>query len=411
MNIKWTSWIPREGLSPEFIVNDDNGSLSICMGDAPVLYGKFLSDKIDIDSQMIVFEASFSDQNVVNQEKCIFAMISFYDSENVMLARDYADITGGNKLYRKLNAPETAAYAILELGARWCPNAVVEFKNISLKPAGNYAPRLVNIATTYQIQQDSPAKNLEVMIDVINKAGESNPDVILLSELVYESHLNMTAELAQPIPGSLTGAIGEYAKKYNSYIIFTMNEKDNGAIYNTGVVIGRDGKVCGKYRKVHLPLSEAEAGTSPGDRHGIFELDFGKIGIIICYDQFFLEMSRTLALMGAEIIFIPTMGEDEIIHKAIARANGVYVTVSGYDGAKSSRIVNPLGEIVSHVQSTEAAYVTEEIDLNKRFFVHWMSIGNGKGETRSLYQKERAINTYDNISKEAHKIDGLKQTK
>lgn len=404
-NVKWTAWFPRKELSPEFAVADNNGNdkLSISMGDDINLYGKFLSSEIYIDSPMIIFEASFSCQNAVNQEKCIFAMISFYNSEKVLLERDYADIID-SKLYRKLDAPENAAYLILELGVRWCANAVVEFENISLKPAESEPPRLVKIATTYQDQQDTPGENLQDMIRVISKAGESNPDVILLSELVYESYYKDPIKLAQPVPGVLTEKIGEYAKKYNTYIIFSMNEQDGDIIYNTAVIIGRDGKVCGKYRKIHLPLSEAESGTSPGDTHGIFDLDFGRIGVIICYDQMFLESSRTLALMGAEIIFIPTMGEDEILHKAIARSNGVYVTVSGYAGAKSSRIANPLGEVINCVQSKEASYAVEQIDLNKRHFVYWMSIGAGNGELNSLFQKERAINTYDNLNKETHKL-------
>jgi hypothetical protein len=99
------------------------------------------------------------------------------------------------------------------------------------------------------------------------------------------------------------------------------------------------------------------------------------------------------------------MGEDEIVHKAIARANGVYVTVAGYDGAKSSRIVNPLGEVINCVKSKEALHCVEQVDLNKRHFVYWMSIGPGLGELNSLFRKERAINTYDNLAKEVHKIN------
>jgi predicted amidohydrolase len=402
-NIKWAKWSPRKDLSPEFFIDGDK--LSIKTGDNAALYGKFLSSEIAINSQMIVFECEFAckNGNVENEEKCIFAMLSFYNSEKSLLARDYADITG-NKLYRKLDAPENAAYVILELGLRWCANVSVEFKNIRLSDAGAYEPRLVKIATTFKERQETKEQNLEVMIDRINKAGESNPDVILLSEHVYESCYTESIPSGQPIPGPLTDKLGEYAKKYNTYIIFSMCEIDNGVIYNTAPVIGRDGKVCGKYRKVHLPLNEAEMGTTPGDAYPVFDLDFGRVGIVICYDQFFLESARTLALKGAEIIFIPTMGEDEIIHKAIARANGVYVTVAGYDGAKSSRIVNPLGEVINCVPSKEIAYAASQVDLNKRSFVYWMSIGPGNGEINSLFRKERAINTYDDINKQVHKI-------
>ena len=409
-NVTWTSWSPRKELSPEFFIEDNK--ISIKINDNPNLYGKFLSSEIPMsesDLRMIIFEALFSCNNVKNQENSVFAMISFYDSDKNMLERNYADIIDDGKtkkLYRKLDAPENAAYIILEIGARYCPDSVVEWENIRLEATEKDPPRTVKIATTFKERQPTVAENLKSMVNIISKAGESNPDVILLSELVYESSYDSlsTDEKAQAVPGFLTDTIGEYAVKYNTYIIFTMNEREGDIIYNTGVIIGRDGKVCGKYRKTHLPLSEAESGTSPGNELKVFDLDFGKVGIIICYDQFFPENSRTLALMGAEIIFIPTMGEDEVVHRAIARTNGVYVTVAGYAGPVSSRIINPLGEIISYVKDKDTAYAAEEIDLNQRFFTYWMSIGPGNGENKVLFQKERMTNVYGDINKDAHDV-------
>ena len=420
---QWTAWSPRKELSPEFSVSDKpENKLTISTNNNPNVYGKFLSGEIPVsDSQIIIFEALFSCRNVKNEETGIFAMLSFYNSQKIMLERDYADIIYNTdnigaktkKLYRKLDAPENAAYVIIEIGARWCPDAVIEWDNISLGTENktDTPQRTVKIATTYKERRNTRRENLNEMIGIINKAGKANPDVILLSELVYESCNGNTdsEEKGQIIPGPLTDTIGEYARKYNTYIIFSMNERviseQNGEIiYNTAVIISRDGSICGKYRKIHLPLNEAEAGTSPGNSHEIFDLDFGRIGIIICYDQMFPENSRTLALMGAEIIFIPTMGEEEILQRAIARSNGVHVVVSGYAGSVSSRIINPLGEIVNFVKDTETAYAVEQIDLNKRYFTYWMSIGAGNGENKVLFQKERMTETYVNINKEAHKI-------
>jgi len=403
--VKWTEWSPLEILSPEFSKSD--GKLTISMSDKANLYGKFVSERIDVNSPMLIFEAAFSCENVKNEEKSIFAMLSFYDSEQTPLERDYVDIvtgSGGKKLYRKLDIPENAAYVMIEIGVRWAARAVVAFSEISLKEAESEPPRLVKIATTYQEQQDTPEENLQEMIRGIEQAGAANVDVILLSEFVYESYCGDPIKLAQPIPGPLTDKIGEYARKYQTYIIFSMSERDDGVIYNTAVIIGRDGKICGKYRKIHLPLAEAEMGITPGDEHLVFDLDFGRIGIIVCYDQYFPENSRTLALMGAEMIFNPTQGEDEVVQRAIARTNGVYVVVSGFHDESYSRIINPLGEVINRVESKEARYAASQIDLNERHFVSWMSIGEGKGELRSLFQKEREISTYDKIRKEAHKL-------
>lgn len=405
-NVKWNPWSPRDDLSPEF--TGEGGKLAIRAGAGKETYGKFQSGEIMIpEHQTMLFSASFSCRNVTNTERSVFVMLSFYDAGKKLLERDYADIAekdGVKKFHRIIEAPSRAACVIVEAGARWCPGSVVEFGDLRLEPVEKQPQRTVKIATTYKERQKTPKENLDVIVDVIDKAGKSNPDVILLSELVYESCYESIPfdKTAQPVPSPLTDAIGEYAKKYNTYVILTVNEKEDGAIYNTAVVIGRDGKVCGKYKKIHLPLAEAEMGTSPGDSYQVFDLDFGRVGVIICYDQYFPESSRTLALMGAEIIFLPTQGEDEIVHRAIARTNGVYVAVSGYDGPASSRIIDPLGQIVNFVKDKESAYTTEQIDLNKRFFVYWMSVGDGNGETKSLFQKERVPQSYGAVTKESH---------
>ncbi|MCL2098983.1 MAG: carbon-nitrogen hydrolase family protein [Oscillospiraceae bacterium] len=404
-NTEWTKWSPRPELSPEFF--NENNKLKISANNSANLYGKFISGEIRISSAAVVFEASFLCGNVKNEEKSVFALLNFYDNEKTLLERSYADIItdpGGKKLYRKLSVPENAAYVTIELGLRWSAGSFAEFNNISLKETEAGPQRLVKIATTYQEQKNAPEENLREMINVIEKAGAAGVDVILLSELVYESYCIEPIKAAQPIPGHLTGIIGKYAQKYNAYIIFSMNELDGGIIYNTAVIIDRGGKVCGKYRKIHLPLNEAEMGVTPGDCQHVFDLDFGRIGIIICYDQYFPESSRTLALMGAEIIFNPTQGEDELVQRAAARTNGVYVAVSGFGGPESSRIINPLGEVVSFVQNTEDGYAIMQADLCKRHFVRWMSVGPGNGELNSLFKKERAVNTYININKETHKI-------
>ena len=408
IEFNWTPWFPRKELTPEFFI--DGKKLKISTNNNINVYGKFLSDYIAVsDSRMIIFEADFYCENIKNTEKSVFGMIDFYDDKKVLLERTYFDIIENNnikKLYGKIDLPVETAFIIIELGARYCENAVVEFDNIILESFDNMPKRLVKISTTYKEQQNTLKESLQDILDTIDKAGKSNPDVILLSECVYEScYENLSLEeKAQTVPGNLTNIIGEYAKKYNSYIIFTMNEKDGDFIYNTAVIIGRDGKICGTYRKTHLPLLEAEWGTSPGNEHKVFDLDFGRVGVIICYDQYFPENSRTLALMGAEIIFIPTMGEDEVVQRAIARTNGVYVVVSGYRGSAHSRIINPLGEIVNFVPDLKTGFAIEEVDLNERFFVYWMSIGPGNGELNSLFRIERNIETYDAINKESYKI-------
>ena len=398
--VKWKEWFPRKELKPNFFT-DSMGNIGVNTDDNIYAFGKWISESISVsDCRGILFAADYCADKIKSEEKNIFAMLSFYDENNVLLERDYAFINvDAKKICRKLNPPEKSAFVKIELGIRDCSNASVTWKNISLQMIEKMPERNVKIATTYMKPAYNLQKNLDLMIDVIDKAGKDNPDVILLSETVYESFTGLEVdEVSQPIPGHLTDKIGEYAKKYNAYIIWSMNEKDGDIVYNTAVIIGRDGKVCGKYRKTHLPLTEVEMGVSQGNVYDVFELDFGKIGILICYDQMFPENARILSRMGAEIIFIPTQGEDEILQRAIARANGLYTVVSGYHGAKSSRIIDPLGEVVTFVPDEETGYTVEQIDLNQRFFVYWMSIGPGNGETKVLFERERRPDMYDDIS-------------
>lgn len=399
----WKEWFPRKELSPHiFSINTDNEEQEIGISTGKNIYsfGKWISSDIPVsDSCGIVFEADYTSEKIESEEKNIFAMLSFYDASGDLLERDYAHINPETKkIYRKLNPPEKVACVKIELGLLNCPDTTVLWENIALKTVEKIPERPVKIATTYMIPGSSLQKNLDKMINVIDNAGKENPDVILLSEAVYESRTGLGLdEVAQSVPGSLTDIIGKYAKKYNTYIIWSMNEKDGNIIYNTAVIIDRDGKVCGKYRKTHLPLTEVEMGTSPGNIYNIFELDFGKIGILICYDQMFPENARILSLMGAEIIFIPTQGEDEILQRAISRAYGVYTVVSGYCGGRSSRIINPLGEILNYVSEEEEGYVVEQVDLNQRFFTYWMSVGPANGENKILFERERRPAMYGDI--------------
>lgn len=395
----WKEWFPRKELAPVF--SKDGNKISLSTGNNQYAFGKWISNNIAVSGAYdIIFEADYIPQKISDEEKNIFSMLSFYDAGGVMLARDYAPVQfETKKIYRRLDPPEKTASVQIELGIKNCAHATVTFEKITLKMTEKKPARNVKIATTFMTPRKSLQNNLELMTKVIDKAGKENPDVILLSENVYESRTGLSVdEVAQPVPGYLTDKIGEYAKKYNAYIIWSMNEKEGDIIYNTAVIIGRDGKVCGKYRKTHLPLSEVESGISQGERFDVFELDFGKIGILICYDQTYPENARILSLMGAEIIFIPTMGEDKILQQALARANGVYVTVSGYGKAENSRIIDPLGEILNYVPDEEKGYTVEQIDLNRRFVTYWMSIGPGDGENKVLYDRERRPEMYNDIN-------------
>ena len=150
-------------------------------------------------------------------------------------------------------------------------------------------------------------------------------------------------------------------------------------MYNTAVLMGRDGKLAGKYRKASLPREEIEGGITPGDNFPVFDTDFGKIGMMICWDVFFPEPARALSSKGAEIIFMPIWGGDLTLSKARAIENQIYLVSSTYD--MKTGVFDKKGELI--VEGTEENPVAVvDVDLNQRELWDWL------GEFRNRIQRE-----------------------
>ena len=177
-----------------------------------------------------------------------------------------------------------------------------------------------------------------------------------------------------------------------------MLELDGEKTYDTAVLIDRRGNIAGKYRKTHLPLAEVEDGETAGNEYPVFDTDFGRIGILICWDFFFPEAMRIMRLKGAEVVFLPIAGDPgarhwDIVSRARALDNGVYVVASVSDGA-DSRIINPDGEVVAN---TTDGLATADLDLSKESRLWWLSVGPADGEAKSLVIEERRPDTYKDL--------------
>ncbi|OGV62293.1 MAG: hypothetical protein A2283_17725 [Lentisphaerae bacterium RIFOXYA12_FULL_48_11] len=157
----------------------------------------------------------------------------------------------------------------------------------------------------------------------------------------------------------------ELAKKYKSYIVPWDYDVDSaGKTYNASFVYDRDGKHVGTYHKVQPTYGELADGITPGSDFPVFDCDFGKLGIIICFDNYFPESTRILGLRGADIVLYPLYGDtlaEEWEFKLRTRAcdNGIYVvpsTLSLSRGITFSGIVNPAGKVIyrSERQHTHA---------------------------------------------------------
>ncbi len=187
------------------------------------------------------------------------------------------------------------------------------------------------------------------------------------------------ADVAEPIPGPSTRFLGRLAKKHHLYIVAGLYERAGKAVYNTSVLMGRDGEVAGKYRKVCLPREEIDGGMTPGSEYPVFDTDFGRVAMMICWDVSYPEVARELAAKGAEVILMPIAGGNEILVRARAIENQLHLVASGYD--IPTAIYDRGGQALAKAKKDPEVVVCE-VDLNARQIWYWL------GDWRSRIWRE-----------------------
>ncbi|MBN2271470.1 MAG: carbon-nitrogen hydrolase family protein [Sedimentisphaerales bacterium] len=296
-----------------------------------------------------------------------------------------------------LIAPDSADVARISLEVKWPRGGSVVWKSVSMQPTARPKPRKVKVGAVYLRPRNStPEKNMALWCEQIDAAGKLGLDIVCLGEVIQSVGTSATIlDCAQQIPGPATEQLGLAAKKNSIYVVATINEKAGDVVYNTAVLIDRRGNLAGKYRKVHLPREEWKQGVRPGDQYPVFETDFGKVAIQICYDWFFPEPESIFALKCAEIIFAPTWGntlpdkdgcvDGETTFRVRARDNGVYMVPCVYDG--NSMVIDPMGRILASSNGKTGVFWAE-IDLNKKEPLDWV------GHWRSIAPRHRMPETY-----------------
>jgi N-carbamoylputrescine amidase len=267
-------------------------------------------------------------------------------------------------------------------------------------------------------------ENMQKAIAGIKDAAAKGANIVCLQELFtslyfcdVEDYENF--KLAEKIPGATTDTLGEVAAACNVVVIASLFEKRTQGIYhNTTAVIDADGKYLGMYRKMHIPDDPAyyeKFYFTPGDLgYKTFDTKFAKIGVLICWDQWYPEASRLTALQGAEILFYPTAigwatSQDEAtnveqynawqtIQRSHAVANGVHVVSVNRVGLEQngamkfwggSFVSNPFGSLLykgSH-DNEETEVVEIDTDATDRYRTHWP------------FMRDRRIDSYENITK------------
>ncbi|MBT7595975.1 MAG: carbon-nitrogen hydrolase family protein, partial [Gemmatimonadetes bacterium] len=197
------------------------------------------------------------------------------------------------------------------------------------------------------------------------------------------------------LPGAFCDMLAKRARQANCYMAAGVLERDGDIVYNSAVLVDRQGKLVGVQRKVHPYWPEEPAGVVPGESFDTFRTDFGVVGFMICYDSWWPESARLLALKGAELVLFPNAGYEPLILPARAIDNNVYIlTASLYSPAA---VTNTLGETLA--RSTVDGVLSAQIDLESRPKCHPNAGGNlnpGPGGARWA-RNARSVRIYEEI--------------
>lgn len=334
---------------------------------------------------------------------CVYGMVSVKSREGKLTRRLYMERTAPGQLSLVFRAEEETAVR-LELGIKsagkviWYQPTLQEWE--PLKPR---TVRLASVYLEYKTLGFPYEENLKRIEESFDKAAAGGVDLVGYAEDINTCRTDK-AHVFETLDGPFCTMMKRKAKEHSCYAFFSLHELDeNGCKKNTAVLLDRNGELVGKCSKTHLTIGEYEAGLVPGDSYPVFDTDFGKVGMLVCWDAYFPEPARAMAFQGAELLLISTAGNPHFRHIAIAKENGVPVLVScrtgvimPEEGVAPTKIISPCGEILGQCD-TEGEAAKAEIDLNSPAGIRWLSVGACDGYPHNVYMHEWRDDLYDQI--------------
>jgi predicted amidohydrolase len=290
-------------------------------------------------------------------------------------------------------APAKATEAHVQLHLRWTDGGKVTWKDVAFLKAKALPPRLVKLAAVHHNLSGEGANTVESnrqkLVTLIEEAASQGADLIVLGEMAScKGVTGNFIEAAETIPGPTTDFYATIAKHNDCYIVVGLPERDGHEVFNVSVMLGPEGEIVGKYRKVTLPREEIQQGISPGYEYPVFNTRFGKVGMMICYDVFFPEVARELATNGAEVIALPIWGGNPLLAAARCAENGVFLVSSTYSNHDANWMKTAVWDREGN-RLAEAnqwgTVIMAEVDLNQP--TYWQFLGDFK----SRIQRESPI--------------------
>jgi predicted amidohydrolase len=224
--------------------------------------------------------------------------------------------------------------------------------------------------------------NIDKIVKCVKKAKKKDVNIVVFPELSLTGYIirDLVYELAEPINGPSVRLLEDLAKKEKMHIVFGMierSEKAHAVLYNTAVLLGPEGFI-GKYQKMHLPthsVFEEKRYFRPGYQASVFDTEIGKVGLMICYDVFFPEVTRMLRLNGSQLIICisasPAVRRKffEVLTVARAMENTTYLAYVNLVGIEDglqfwggSRLIGPNGSIISQAKYDEEDQIIGNLD-------------------------------------------------
>ena len=342
----WSLTVFQQKLVPNFAVKEDaNGRYLSLTGGGDSRANAYISTTVRLAPGTYQYKALFSISDDVNPQRNLLFQFNrgginqFYRLANGMVeGRETVTVTG--------NQPRDAE---LKVYYRFNAGGEVKIRSISITPVAPVPPRWARFACT----QDTVSYHK--MAAIAEQAALDKADLLLFPEGVSQMGRYKTDSDA------LMTLMSQLAAKLRMYIAASIYVTDatDGKKYNRGVLYDRNGKLAGIYDKIHPYSPEANVqGITPGSRTDIFETDFGKVGMIICADSWFTDVTQLFALKGAEVILFPVAGYFRSIIHARCADNQVRFVISVVDRRFGYGIFDTAGRDVQNPDKDPTLYAS-----------------------------------------------------